>query len=278
MKKLIRLVVLLVLLIIVALGAAWFYIDTIARSAVERGGTYATGVKTSLKRANVKVFSGQFVMSELTFANPEGYQSDHFLTLGKGNVALTLASLREDVIRLPHLNLSDLDMNLEKKDGKANYQVIIDNLKKLSSGSSEGGKKYVIDRVNLRNITAHVKVLGQNLDVPIEKITLKDVGSGGNGLQMSELTGVIVKAVFEAVVKQAGNLGVQLPAELLSDLTHGLSQLGDLDKLAEVADIEAVGDVTKKAAEEATKAAEDLTKKAGEGIGKILGGDKDKPK
>jgi hypothetical protein len=279
MRKLIRLVFVLAILLIVGVVVAVFYIDSIARRAVERGGTYAMGVNTSLRKADVKILSGEFTLNGLRVANPDGYDADHFLRLGEGDVAVSLASLRQDVVRLPTLTLKTIDVNLEKKDGKANYQVIVDNLKKLS-GDRPAEQKYVIDTVDLRRITVHVKTLGQNLDVPIDRIRLKNVGSGegADGLPMAELAGVIVKAVFEAVVQKAGNV---LPADILNDLSKGVQDLANLDKLAEIADIEQVSEALEgavggagKTADELKGKADEIGDKAKEGVGGLLGGDK----
>jgi len=276
MRKLIRLVLVLVVLLIAGFLAALFYIDSIAKAAVERGGTYALGVDTKLKSADVHVFGGEFTLSGLRVANPQGYEADHFLRLGEGDVAVSLASLREDVVRLPTLTLKTLDVNLEKKEGKANYEVILDNLKKLSSGEkpAEGGKKYVIDSVVIRRINVHVKALGQTLDVPIDRLKLKNVGSaqGADGMPLSQVAGVIVQAVFEAVVQKAGNV---LPAEVLGDLQKRLPDLANLSKLANIEEIGDIGKVLGEGLGEglggAGKTAEDLANKAKDLLG---GGDK----
>jgi uncharacterized protein involved in outer membrane biogenesis len=289
MKTLAKLLVVLIIVFIVAAVVLSFYVNSIARTAVEKGGTYALGVNTTLKGASIQPLAGGFSMSGLNVANPDGYDSSHFLTLGAGDVAVSLGTLMDDTVKLPHLKLADIDMHLEKKDGKANYQAIMDNLKKLSSDkpADPDAKKFTIETVDIRNVMVHVNMMGQNIDVPIEAITLKNVGSGGEGVDLAQLSGVIVKSVFAAVAQNAGNL---IPAEMLGDLTKGLEGLADLDKLAQIADVKAVGELAGKAAEQAGKAAEqagkaaeeigakagDLTNKAKEGLGGLLGDDKDK--
>ena len=277
-KLLIAMLIFVVLIVLTAIGV-FVYLDTAAKAAVEKGGTYATGVTTTLKSADVKPFAGQFAMDGLNVANPDGYDTKHFMTLASGDVALSLGSLMDDTIRLPHLKLSDIDMNLVKKDGKANYQTILDNLKKLSPEKPDpNAKKYVIETVDIRNVNVHVNMLGQNVDVPIETITLKNVGTGGQGVDIAQLSGVLIKSIFTAVVQQGGGL---IPTDLLGDLTKGLGDLANLDKLGEIADIGGeiagkAGDAAQQAADEAKKKAEELANKAKEGLGGILGGDKPK--
>lgn len=282
-KKLVIAILIFVVMLAAVAGGVILTLDSAAKTAVEKGGTFAMGVNTTLTKADVKPFAGQFEMNGLTVANPEGYQTKHFMTLGKGDVALSIGSIMQDTIRLPHLKLSDIDLNMEKKDGKANYQQIIDNLKKLSSDkpADPNAKKFVIELVEISNVKVHADVMGKMVDVPIEMITLKNVGAGGAGVDIGQLLGVITKSVFAAVVQAGGGL---IPADMMGDLTKGLGDLANLDKLGEIANVKAVGELAgkageaaKQAAEEAGKAADDLANKAKEGLGGVLGGgDKDK--
>jgi len=293
MKKLIKLAVFLVVLLIGIVVAAFLYIDVIAKGAIEEGATSALGVKTKLRSANVKIFSGEFAMGDLNVANPETakgqpeFTSEHFLTLGEGGVAVALATLRQDIIELPHLTLANLDINLEKKGGTANYQLIMDNLKKWQGEPPPEAAKYIVRKLNIKNIKVHVDLLGggdlTKVDVPIDEIVMADIGSDGTGVEMGELAGIIVAAVFKAVVEKGGGL---IPADLAGELTAGLAQLGDLTKLA---DIESLGNVVgelgkavnlegvgEKVDDLGNKAKKELEKATGGlgGMGGLLGGDK----
>ena len=129
MKKLIRFVVGLVVVVLVLAVGVVVYIDKIAKTAIERGASYALGVDTTLGSADVKLLSAAFAMGDLTIANPQGFESPYFTHLGQGDVEVALGTLRQETVQLPTLTLTDLEMHLEKKDGKANYDVILNNLK-----------------------------------------------------------------------------------------------------------------------------------------------------
>ena len=81
LKLVLGAVVLLVLLAAVAVGLVLWRLDTIAKQAIEAGGTQATGVATTLDQANVSVLGGSFSMAGLTIANPPGFKSPHFFHL-----------------------------------------------------------------------------------------------------------------------------------------------------------------------------------------------------
>jgi hypothetical protein len=294
MKKLIKLLVILVALFVIACIGVVIYANTIAKSAIERGATYALGVPTTVSAATIGIVGGEFGLDGLKVANPEGYDQPHFLKLDDADVDLTLRSLLEETVELPNLTLKGLDVNLEKKSDKANYQVILDNLKKFESGDRtppKDGKKFVIRTVEISDVVVHVDMIplggdATRIDVPIERIELKDVGSGGKPLQLAELSNVIIKAVFAALVSKGGGL---IPGDVLGGLQgglDGLSGLGDMGVGAISVGGEALqgalGELGKEA-EKALEGAGDIGKEAGEGVGKaleglggVLGGGKDK--
>jgi len=283
MKKLLKLVVLLVVLVIIGLGAVVYYIDAIARTGIEKGATHALGVPTTLEKADVELLGGEFSMSGLKVANPAGFDAPHFLRLNEGAVAVSLGSLREDTVELPHLTLAGVDVHLEKKDGKGNFNVIMDHLKRFESDAPRDpdSKQFVIRKVEVRNVNAHVDVVpigGQltKLDVPIDSIVLKDVGSGG-GVDMSELTSVLLKAVLAAIIQKGGGI---IPADLLGDLQGQFAKLEGLgDFKVEVAGqaLQGFGSVTEglgEAVEDVGKNIGDEAGKALEGLGDLIGGGK----
>jgi hypothetical protein len=274
----------------------FFYIDRIAKLGVEGGATYALGVPTTLSSADVGVFSGEFAMSGLNVANPGGFQSPHFLRLGDGGVAVGLGSLMKETVRLPHLTLAELDVNLERRGGKSNYKTIMDNLKRLESGDkpadrSGGEKRFIVNEVDIRNVTINVDLLPAGGDLtrvtfPIEQIRLTDVGSDTDkGVLLAELSGVLIKAIIAAAAQKGGEI---IPADVLGDLQSQLAQLQSLGDMGigllagaegQLQEITGQFGEVGKELEKAVGELEGVGEKAGEalkGIGELLGGDKEK--
>jgi hypothetical protein len=283
-------IVLLLLLLFVGL----FFINGAARRGVEAGGTYALGVNTSLDRLSIGLLSGKLSMGGLRVANPQGFKSDKFMSLGEGDVAVSLASLTKDTIVVPTFALDTIDVNLEKQGGKSNYQVILDNLQKLSAGKpgenkpapkQEGpGKKLVINDLTIRNVTIHADLVDApgavgkltNVTVPISEIKLtnvgKDTGSGvgGSGVTVGQLSSIIVQAVLKAAAEKGGDVLGPIGGELKG----AISQLGDLDRVG----VQVVGKAGE-AAQQVGKAAGDVEKKVEGTVDKLKGllpGDKKK--
>lgn len=270
MKLIKRLIVLAVLLVVLIVGVVIFAfsrIDSLFKLAVEKGGTYAMGVETKLASADVKLASGTVSMSGLTVDNPAGYKSDKFLGLGSSTIQVSPQSVSQPVIEVPTLRMSDIRVNLEKANGKANYKVILDNLSKLSGDksstppkSSGSEKKFIINEVDITNVVVHVDLIPEGgqltqVDVPIERVNLKNVGTASKGLPAGELAQVIVKAVLAVAIDKGGGL---IPTDILTDLQSQLAQLGDLQSMGIA--------VEGKLNEAAAKTAEDLKKKADEAV------------
>src|ERR1043165_923678 len=160
MKTILKLLVILLVLVIAAVIAAYFYIDTIAKTAIERGSTYALKVDTKLNGASLKILNGQLVLTGLDVSNPQGYKTPHFLDMKTGDVAVTLGSLTKEGVEVGHIKLADIDINLEKVGGKANYQVILDKLKGSETQppkpEESKGKRYIVKDLSIKSVKVHL--------------------------------------------------------------------------------------------------------------------------
>jgi len=311
--KIVKVLLIVGLILVVAVAVvgavALGNLDRAAKIGIERGGSYALGVDTTLEKADIGVLSGTFSMDRLTVANPAGFSTPHFLALGAGNVSVSYGSLMEDTIILPELTLSGIDVYLDKEEGSSNYQTIMDNLKKFESGDAPaepaptGGKskKLIIEKLDITGIVVHAEVLGgEPTTVNVDAIHLTNVGSeGGDTLELAGVAAVVVQAVMIAAVQAgAGVLPDALIGELQSGLS-GLSSLSDLgvgvtadiggavQDLGGLADDLANGVIT--SAEDLTKGLEDSVNEIGDqieeagkgledaakGLGGLFGGNKD---
>jgi hypothetical protein len=283
MKWIIRGVVALVLIVVVALIVVVIAIDGVARRGIESGASYAMGVPTTLGNASVGIFSGKFAMSDLNVANPEGFDSSHFLKLGGGEVAVSLGSLMSDTVEIGRIALTGLEMNLEKKGGRDNVKEILDNLQKLSSAESkpddkdDGGKQFVIREIDIGEITVNLTGYPMAKSVKVAPIRLTNVGSAGEPIDMAYLTGIIMRSIFQSML--AG--GIELPSDLNGLLGVGLQGLGGLggvnvERLGEVGG--KIGAASSRVSEQlpgdAGKQVDDAAGKIQEGLGGLLGGQK----
>ncbi len=247
MQKFVVLSGALVVVLVGIVVIVFMSIDSIAKTAIVRGSTYALGVQTTLGSADIGILSGEFTMKGLKVANPEGFESDFFLHLDEGFLAVSLGSLRQDTVEVPTLALTGIDINLEKRSGKANYKIITDNLKRFESTDSgddgaqadagKPGKKFVVHEIIIRDLNVKVDFGLTRMEIPIEEVRMTEVGS--ESMTTAELTNRVIKMILAAIVKN----GAQLPADLVNDLGGALAELGGLGDMTVSETVRTVGKV-----------------------------------
>lgn len=281
----------LLVLIVLAVVVAFISIDRIAKTGIVRGTNYALAVPTSLDTADVGIMDGTFAMSGLQVDNPEGFKSPFFFRMGDAGVAVSLSSLTSDVVTLPRLALSDIDVHLDRADGRSNVKQILDNLKRFESTDPDQpkpeeekapGKQFIVKEIEIRNVTAHVHLLplGGQLSTTkliIPEILLKDVGSAGDPVTLAELTNIITQAILASAAEIGGGV---IPDEILGDLKtnlEGLNALAENGVQMLTTEANEALDEAKDKLEETTEELEGKAKDAiNEGLDSILGGGKDK--
>jgi hypothetical protein len=236
-KLLLKIALSLLGLGVAGIVAAFFFLDVIVGKAIEAGCTKALGVETSVGLVRVGLLTGTFSVRNLRIANPPGFETDHFFTLGRLHFEAPPESLREETIVVRLLELDNVDVSLETVDKKANYDVILDNLKRFSKTGSadpdakksaaedeEGGKGLVIHEGVIRDITARIdlgKVSGKadRVEVEIPEMRVHPNKKGGSAeISVAQLTQAIVTAVLTGVAKNA-------PVALAKGLFQGLGGL-----------------------------------------------------
>lgn len=297
MKRIKKLIIAGIALLVVLVVGVIFYIDHIAKTGIEVGGTYALDTPTTVNSTSIGLLSGHSEISGLQVKNPPGFNAEHFLKLGNGSVGVSLASLTGDMVEVPQLALSGIELNLEKKAGAANYKVIMDNLGRFESGNEKPaqqseGKKFVIRDLVLKDIKVNVNLLAAlgdatRVTVPIQEVRLRDVGTGSDkGLLIAQLVDTILKALLEAAVQKSGGL---IPEDVLADLTSGLKSLESLKAVGAELAVTAQENInqlkdqavkTKEQLEEqakvtAVKAKEQIEEKAKSTANEVTGGVKD---
>jgi len=287
MKILIRLVAAGFAVLIAVLAAFYIYIDVIAGATIEKGATYALGVDTKVGFVGIGLLTGSFRIGSLKIDNPPGFDAKHLLTLGDGRMEVSIGSLQKEVVEVPLFALEGIDVSLEKAKGQTNYGVILANLKRFESSGSKPapaesgdagpGKRLIVRELLIRDISAHVADragLGAvgGVDVEVPEIRLTNIGAhNAQGVAMSELTNIIMKAIFASIAKY----GTNLPNVLSGDLR---SNMGGLSKVP----IQVVGGSTEALTKGIPQPVGDAARRVGggagekiKGLGGLLGGKKD---
>lgn len=241
LRRLVKVVAVLLVLLLAATGVLIYSIDSIAKSAVERAGTYVLGSRTTLGDMSVGLIRPSATMDALTVANPGGFAGAQgaagFLELGSGAIAVDARSLMSDVVRIPSIHLSDLTLNLVQKGGESNAATILANMKRTlgsggagSTAGAPGGRRFVIDELLIERIVINatasgLPVVAPSVNLKVERLRLESLGSGGKDpIGMDQLTAIVVNAVMQAAI-EAG--ATQIPKELLEGMLGGIAGLGN---------------------------------------------------
>ncbi|MGQ0613265.1 MAG: AsmA family protein [Planctomycetaceae bacterium] len=245
-------------LLLLAVLSLPLWIDAAARTAVERGGSYALGVKTTLQGIDLSLFGGDASLTGLTIGNPAGFASPHFLDLRQGSIAVTLKSVLGDKVEVPSLVLEGLDLRLDRSDQGANYDVILAHVKRLEGEKKpeESSKSFVIREVILRDVRVDAKlslagVLKPAVQLRIEEIRFTNVGE--EGIPMSRVYGLILKGLLGGVLDAGSGI---LPDEIAGGLKDGLGALAGVGELG----LRVVGEGGKTIVEGGKKVVEEVLK------------------
>lgn len=231
-----------VVLVIVALVVAYFVRNVLVARAVEAGSTYALGVKTDLGSAALEIRGGSLGLNNLEVRNPEGFTAKDFVTLRHGIIVVDAGSVLDKEVKVDSFIIEGVTLNLEQIDKKGNYQVLLDNIKKMDMSSSKESQKFRIGLIALRdiNVTGSLNLLGKKMEksYKLDNLALRDVGSD-NGAKISEVTATVVKTLISKALTSGSGLLPEGFGKNLSDLkdqgvdkikTEATDKLKDLSK------------------------------------------------
>lgn len=270
-----KLAIVFVVLLVIVVGAVFYIasnIDSIAQDALERGGTYALGVPTTVDSVSVSLMAGSLGVNGMQVANPAGFESDNLMDFDEFGVEVDTGSLFDPVVVVPLIEMDGLVVNIEKNaEGETNIDKITENIKKVTGegkeptepAPGEPGKKVKVDKIKLTNLTAKVQApLIGDLTVKVPELVLDNVSSD-EGVPVSELVKRIWPAILAAIIEKGGGI---IPTEMLADLRGNLT--ATVATLGEDAAKLAVG-----AIEDLGGNAGELVKGLPDALGKVIGGE-----
>lgn len=214
-------------------GGAMFAIDSIARLAIETGVETGLGVPADVGSVRLRPLFGSFRMRGLEIANAQGYTADHFLKLGRAETTISYRALLEGDVVLKRLVLADVELDLEWRGRKANYDAILDGIGGSApepAGTPASETRFIIDELVIQNAVARLRLdsaLGslEVREVKLPELRFDGIGRKTGGIGMGEVARRVVKLLLVAVTQQGEALGPEFSGKLGSDLEQ-LRELG----------------------------------------------------
>ncbi|MEW6683592.1 MAG: hypothetical protein AB1451_11830 [Nitrospirota bacterium] len=211
------------LILALAGGLWWFYhsLDSLVASAIRTFGPEITGVSIHLKRVTIDALDGRAALHGLVVGNPQGFRSDHALSLGEISMMLDLNSLTKDVIVIKRISIVKPDVTYEVGAEGSNLGAIQRNVDRYAGkrrspsaprSDRDSGKKFVIETLTIQNATATVStaaVKGEAVSVQLPDLHLSNIGKKSGGATAGEAVKQVLGALVQNVTRTVAsrNLG-----------------------------------------------------------------------
>ena len=137
MKTLAKFVILVVLIAITAVAGITYYLDSIAKKAVEYGGSKALGVQTTVDSLHLSLLDGNSSLKGFTIANPQGFSPQDFMIMKQADVSVDINSLLSDTIRIQKIIVSGLQVSIEQSDQNSNVKALLKNIPKTQTSTTK---------------------------------------------------------------------------------------------------------------------------------------------
>jgi uncharacterized protein involved in outer membrane biogenesis len=232
MKKVVALFVVLGLLVLLAGGAALFYLGPIVKAGVERVGPRIAKVPVKLDGANISVFSGNGQLKGFFLGNPEGFKTPEAVKVGVVAISLAPKSVLDKKVVVRSIRIEAPEITYEAGLGGSNIGKILENLQSVASQEKTGAtntssKALQVDEFVITGGKINVSATmlgGRSATLPLPEIRLAGLGQGPEGITPAELFskafGEVVQAAAKAVTASAANLG-KSAVEAAEGLTSG---------------------------------------------------------
>ena len=203
MKRLLILCLAVLLLTALFLWPGPDFLNSFARTKIIQLGTDYLGVKVTAEEVRVFPFLGEIEVLGLTVANPAGFSDASFAEVGRLRVSADVLSFLSEQGRISEIVASPVQLLIERKGLRFNYQPILERLKQrrkatTASLAAFGSSSLKIDHVLLNDVTARLSLLGNRepFVVDIGTVEIQDLDtSNGSAALLQVLEQLLESAV-----------------------------------------------------------------------------------
>jgi len=270
-KKLLIAAAIFVVLLVAVVIVVGMSLGKIIKTGVETVGPKITKTEMKLDSANLSLLGGSGTLKGFTLGNPEGYKTAAAIKAGSVSVGVKPGSLFSDKIVVRHVRVEGPEITFEGTLGTANnLSKLLDNVNETTGGTTEKpkadskseppakteppaksgtpskseapSKKLQVDEFTITGAKVSLSMTvfaGRSVSVPLPPITLRDLGTGPEGITAGELTQKVLGEVTVETLKAAQKAVTDLGKGATEALSKGAT--GAVDKVTK-----GVGDLFKK--------------------------------
>ena len=274
MKKLVK--ILLWIFVIIFGGAILLFLSSplwlgpLAKSLATSLAPKYTGTDFKVAKIYVNPYTGCLRVEDFHLGNPEGYDAEDAVSVGKFNVDIAIGALFGNKLHIKNVDIIDPYASYLGNNGTNNFDAILANLKSNFPPKEEEEEekddkkkmKVVIDRFHIEGVKFKMGIM-PTIPIPIP-ITLHDLGTKDSegketdGISMKEMGSTLASQVSGAFSKAGGSF----MSIFGGDAAKGV---GDA--------VKGLGDGVSNAASAATDALKNLGSSATDALKNIGGGD-----
>ena len=212
-----RIAVVVLVLVAVALYAAYRSIDVLVVYAFEHYGPQILGVPVKVHGAHISVFDGTGRVEGIDIGNAPGYAAAQAARVGEIRVALEPLTLKGPVVRVHELAVTNAAITYERGDGPANLDVIRRHIRAYVEGQAAPGAKastggassprhrYILGRISIRGVqvtVTHPALQGQGITFELPEVELTDVGKRQGGATAGEVADAVTSALEQKIAQR----------------------------------------------------------------------------
>ncbi len=240
MKKiLVRVGIALVVLVVFSVLAVHFFLDGAVKTGIETVGPKLTKTTVKLDGVHISLLTGAGKINGLIVGNPDPYKTPHAISVGTAVMVLQPGSLLSDKLIIRLINVESPEITFEGGLSGNNLSKILANLNETSSGpggtnvagatpkeEKKANKKLEVDDFTITGakLTANITDLGgKTLSITLPTIHLSNLGTGPEGITVTELTKQVLSAIEKESLKAVGNSATDI-GKAAENLTKGLGK------------------------------------------------------
>lgn len=229
MKKALRALILLVVVLgLVAAGAASLWLGRGVKLAVEKFGPGIVGAPVSVGAVVLAPFSGAGTITNLEIGNPPGFKGPYAVRVGSIEMKIKLASLAKDTVVVEKVIVKEPQINYELGPGGSNLARLQKNAEgaKGRPSPSQGGRSLQIGLLSVSGgrIGLAAAALGKT-ELPLPDVKLTNLG--GKGKSPADAAAEALSAITGSATRAVSNVGSKVVDAAASQV---LGRLGGLLK------------------------------------------------
>ncbi|MBC8010943.1 MAG: hypothetical protein H7067_12700 [Burkholderiales bacterium] len=209
MKKLLKIFAVLLVLGVLAVVVAGFFLGPIVKKAVNTVGPKITGTRVELESAKISPLSGGGTLAGLFVGNPQGWTGDKAFYLGEVRASVQPASLISDCVMVNEVFIDGPEFVYERRLlGGSNIDALIKQIETNTGGGTrqpttegESGEpmKFAVKSFRLQNAKVSLMGAGQTITVPLPPLTITDLGVAQGGITADQVATAVLKQVLAQI-------------------------------------------------------------------------------